>query len=50
MKKSLKDNDRSLKGEFIRLVLSSPLTDEEKDTVIECGLYALMGEDIPGRD
>ena len=44
------EHDRSLKGEFIRLVLSSPLTDEEKDTVIECGLYALMGEDIPGRD
>ena len=37
--------DRSLKGEFIRLVTSRPeLTDEEKDKIIKTGLAALMGE------
>jgi len=38
-------NDKSLKGEFIRLVMSKEdLTDEEKDAVIECGIRALAGE------
>lgn len=38
-------NDRSLKGEFIRLVTSDEaLTDEEKEKVILCGLNALLGE------
>ena len=37
--------DRSLKGEFIRLVMSkSDLTDAEKDKIIRTGLAALMGE------
>ena len=40
-------NDKSLKGEFIRLVMSKEeLTDEEKDAVIECGIRALAGETI----
>ena len=40
-------NDRSLKGEFIRLVMSkSELTEEEKAAVIECGIAALAGEEI----
>lgn len=39
-------NDKSLKGEFIRLVSSDPaLTDEEKQRIIGAGLYALMGEE-----
>ncbi len=36
--------DKSLKGEFIRLVLSKPeLSDAEKDKIIRTGLAALMG-------
>ena len=38
--------DKSLKGEFIRLVLASEeLSDEMKDSIIRCGISALMGED-----
>ncbi len=38
-------NDKSLKGEFIRLVLSrDDLSDKEKDDIIECGIRALSGE------
>ena len=37
--------DRTLKGEFIRLVSAkSELSDEEKDKIIRTGLAALMGE------
>ena len=37
--------DRSLKGEFIRLVTSkSDISDEEKSKIIQMGLAALMGE------
>ena len=37
--------DRSLKGEFIRLVISkTDISDEEKDKIIRTGLAALMGE------
>lgn len=40
-------NDKSLKGEFIRLVLSKDdLSDEEKASIIECGIRALAGETI----
>ena len=39
-------NDKSLKGEFIRLVLSrDELSEEEKESIIDCGLKALMGEE-----
>ena len=37
--------DKSLKGEFIRLVSSKDnLTEEEKGLIISCGINALMGE------
>ncbi len=39
-------NDISLKGEFIRAVMSSDLEEEEKTQVILSGLQALMGEEI----
>jgi len=40
-------NDKSLKGEFIRLVLNdTTLSEKEKDDVISSGIYALMGENI----
>jgi DNA repair exonuclease SbcCD nuclease subunit len=39
-------NDKTLKGEFIRLVLSDEkLTDEEKKDIIICGISALLGEE-----
>lgn len=38
--------DESLKGEFIRNVLASELSDEEKGEVIHYGLMALAGEEI----
>ncbi len=38
-------NDKSLKGEFIRLVLASDaLSEEDKSDIIECGIRALAGE------
>lgn len=40
------EGDISLKGCFIKSVLSSKLNDEEKADVIELGLKALSGEDI----
>lgn len=39
-------NDISLKGEFIRAVLSAGLAKEECDKVIECGLAALSGQEV----
>lgn len=39
--------DKSLKGEFIRLVLSDEsLSEKEKDDIISMGISALMGENI----
>ena len=41
--------DKSLKGEFIRTVLSSPETDGiTKEKIISCGINALMGEELFG--
>ncbi|MBQ7973868.1 MAG: DNA repair exonuclease, partial [Clostridia bacterium] len=40
------EKDLSLRGEFIRKVLSSKLTDEEKESTILVGLKALFGEDL----
>lgn len=40
------ENDISLKGEFIRNVLSSNLSDEDKNRIIEYGIKALMKEEI----
>ena len=40
-------NDKSLKGEFIRLVLlDESLSDKEKNDIISMGISALMGESI----
>lgn len=39
-------NDISLKGEFIRLCLSSDMTDDERDRVIECGIAALSSMEV----
>lgn len=39
-------NDISLKGEFVRRVLDSDLTEEEKERVLACGFRALCGEEI----
>ena len=39
--------DKTLKGEFIRLVSEDgSLSDEEKAEIIRCGITALMGEDV----
>lgn len=38
--------DISLKGEFIRTVLASSLSDEQKARTIACGLRALRGEEV----
>ena len=38
--------DVSLKGEFIRSVLASRLSENEKQRVITCGLRALRGEEV----
>ena len=40
------EKDESLKGEFIRMVLASDLSEEQKSEVIRCGLTALSGEEI----
>lgn len=39
-------NDISLKGEFIRLTLSSDASEEDKAAIIRTGMQALMGEEI----
>ena len=40
-------NDKSLKGEFIRLVISkNELSEDEKAAIIECGIRALAGESL----
>jgi len=40
-------NDISLKGEFIRLVLNQEdLTDEQKSKIIRTGIKALSGEEV----
>lgn len=39
------EHDLSLKGEFIRLVMSDPeLSEKKKEEIISCGLSALFGE------
>lgn len=39
-------NDVSLKGEFIRMVLSSDLSEEDKTAIIRTGIQSLTGEEI----
>ena len=38
--------DKSLKGEFVRLVQSQDMDEDEKAKIIEIGIKAIMGEDI----
>jgi len=38
-------HDISLKGEFVRQVLSSDLADNEKDSIILCGIRLIRGEE-----
>lgn len=38
--------DKTLRGEFVRTVLSSNLSEEQKSQVLMCGLRALKGEDF----
>ncbi len=40
------ENDASLKGEFIRLVLKQDLTEENKRKIITTGIKALSGEEV----
>lgn len=40
------ENDASLKGEFIRLVIAQKLTDKEKREIIVTGIKSLSGEEI----
>lgn len=40
------EHDLSLKGEFIRLVMASDRTEEEKAQMICCGISALSGEEV----
>ena len=40
------ENEVSLKGEFIRLVLKQELSDEEKSKIISTGIKALSGDEI----
>lgn len=40
------ENDASLKGEFIRMILKENLTEEEKKEIIITGLKALAGEEL----
>ncbi|MBQ9148083.1 MAG: metallophosphoesterase [Oscillospiraceae bacterium] len=39
-------HDASLKGEFIRLVMASDKTEDEKADIICCGLRALAGQEV----
>ena len=38
--------DKSVRGEFVRTVWESDLSDEMKGKIITCGLNALKGEEI----
>ena len=40
------EGDISLKGEFIRQVLASQYTQEDKERIISCGIRALGGEEV----
>ncbi|MCR4611140.1 MAG: DNA repair exonuclease [Lachnospiraceae bacterium] len=39
-------NDKSLKGEFIRLLEKQALSDEDKSIIVELGIKALKGENL----
>ena len=46
IEKQTYEHDISLKGEFIRLVMASDKTEEEKEQIICCGIRALSGEEV----
>ena len=46
IEKETYEHDISLKGEFIRLVMASNRSDEEKEQIICCGIRALSGEEV----
>lgn len=46
IEKETYEHDVSLKGEFIRLVMASGRSDEEKEQIICCGIRALSGEEV----
>ena len=46
IEKETYEHDISLKGEFIRLVMASDKSDEEKEQIICCGIRALSGEEV----
>ena len=39
-------NDRTLKGEFVRLMEQQHLSEDERAEIIELGIKAIMGEDL----
>ncbi len=39
-------NDKSLKGEFVRLMEKQDMDEDEKSTIVEIGIRALMGEEL----
>ena len=44
--KSSYEHDVSLKGEFVRMVMASDKSEEEKEQIILCGIRALTGEEV----
>jgi len=42
------ENDISLRGEFIRLVMEGDYSEEEKRMILEIGMRALAGEEVEG--
>jgi len=40
------ENDISLRGEFIRLVMQGDYTEEERRMILELGVRALCGEEV----
>jgi len=46
IEKETYEHDISLKGEFIRLVMASDKSPEEKEQIICCGIRALSGEEV----
>ena len=39
-------NDKSLKGEFVRLMQQQDMSEEERAAIIELGIKAIMGEEV----
>ena len=46
IEKETYEHDASLKGEFIRMVMASDKSEDEKAQIICCGIQALSGEEI----